>query len=445
MGVRRSHGLRGPPDAPWPIKVVVADRLAPPAISPERPGHAAYRSAWIFVIDEGRPIGKLEVELHGVRVGEAEVAHLIDAHLGARGAERRHETTGGPLPLATVVLPTTGERVDELRSCLESLSKLDYPEYEVLVVDNRPRRQDGPAVERAVGSIPGVRVLAEGMSGVSAAKNRGLEEARGEVVAFCDDDIIVDRHWLAELIKPIASDPSISAVTGLVLPREIETDAQYWFEEYAGFGGGFEKRNYRPVVRRGSRRSHDLVRSVSYTDDGGRVLESLSLYSAAARCATGGSLAVRSQLLHDLGGFETSLGAGTRAGGGEDLAFFARLLMSGASVSYEPAAFSFHEHRRSYSDLSRQMRAWGRGLSAMLTSLTLDDPRHAPVIARRTLPALEHVVHRARRRGATAGHPTPTFPPQLRWYEISGMLVGPFAYLLERADHRLTGSQRDRP
>lgn len=440
MRRRDGPGHRG--DASWPVQVVVAERGSPPAIVPERAGGGAYRSAWIFVLDEGRPIGKLEVDIRAGPIAQAEVARLIHDRLGAEEAPEARGASSGPFPFATVIVPTTGERLDDLRGCLEALSGMDYPEYEVLLVNNRPCAENAGVIERAIGSASRVRVLAEAVPGVSAAKNRGLAEARGEIVAFTDDDIVVDRRWLAELVQPISSDPAVGAVTGLVLPREVETSAQWWFEEYGGFGRGFERRIYQPVKTRSSRRPHEMVTCVRYMDGQGRELESLSPYSAAARCSTGGSLAVRADLLLALGGFDTSLGSGTRPGGGEDLAIFARLLLSGTSVHYEPSALSYHKHRRSYPELARQMRARGKGLTAMLTSLTCEDHRHARAIATEALPAFEHVVHRARRGSDVFGHPI-TFPPQLRWHEVSGMFLGPPAYLVERLGRRI--SRKGRP
>src|SRR5437763_1421514 len=77
---------------------------------------------------------------------------------------------------------------------------------------------------------------------LAAAHNRGLAAARGEVVAFTDDDVVVDAHWLAELVAAFRADERVACVTGLIAPAELDTPEQVWQDEYWGFAKGFERR-----------------------------------------------------------------------------------------------------------------------------------------------------------------------------------------------------------
>lgn len=418
---------------PCPVTVVVADVHAPPEIPVEAPGGRRYRAAVIFTVDGGRPVGRIQVALDH-SLSSAEVRELIAAQGPATGVwppcEHSRSTS---LPRATVVVPTSGERPADLRRCVASLERLDYPDYEVLVVDNRARQGLPPLFEGSSGPPSRVRVLRQPVRGISSAKNQGVESATGEVIAFTDDDVLVDHRWLRALVTPMTADSSIGMVAGLILPRELDTDAQCWYEEYAGLSDrGFEPLAYVPQRRTaGPRRSRAV--SVQCKDVLGTVRREIPLFAAAGQGAMGANMAVRSEVIRDVGGFHTALGAGTRAAGGEDYLLCLRVLDSGRTLFYEPAAVVFHRHRRTYPDVVRGIRSWGTGLVAALTALSLEEPRYIPDIVRwagRSAP-------RVGRHQPPAGQPRHTHPPlRLRWAELSGMLVGVPAYARARIERR---------
>src|SRR5919106_1469507 len=95
-------------------------------------------------------------------------------------------------PVSVVVCTYNGSRV--IRDCLEGLSRLDYPDFEAIVVD------DGSTDRTAdiVGEYD-VRLIRTENRGLSSARNTGLEAARGEIVAYLDDDAYPDPHWLRYL------------------------------------------------------------------------------------------------------------------------------------------------------------------------------------------------------------------------------------------------------
>ena len=134
-----------------------------------------------------------------------------------------HAAYCGPLPLVTVAV-CTRDRPADLARCLESLIKIDYPTLELLVIDNAPTTD---ATERLVCErYPNTRYIRESRPGLNWARNRAICEARGEIVAYTDDDAVVDPGWIAALASIFAEYADVMAVTGLVVPFELETEAQ---------------------------------------------------------------------------------------------------------------------------------------------------------------------------------------------------------------------------
>src|SRR5262249_4115340 len=85
-----------------------------------------------------------------------------------------------------------------LSDCLVSLSDLNYPDYETIVVDDGSSDDTAKIAEQA-----GVRVVREQHSGLASARNAGVEVATGEIVAFIDADATADRDWLYHLVETI--------------------------------------------------------------------------------------------------------------------------------------------------------------------------------------------------------------------------------------------------
>jgi glycosyltransferase involved in cell wall biosynthesis len=117
--------------------------------------------------------------------------------------------------ISVVVCTHTPRRLALLRECLESLTAgSQRPAEVIVVVDSNPA-----LLQRLrAGDFAGVVVLPSDGSGVSMARNTGIAAARGEVVAFIDDDAVADPDWLRAIGRPFA-DPSVVAVGGRILPR----------------------------------------------------------------------------------------------------------------------------------------------------------------------------------------------------------------------------------
>jgi cellulose synthase/poly-beta-1,6-N-acetylglucosamine synthase-like glycosyltransferase len=112
-------------------------------------------------------------------------------------------------PHVSVIVPVRdGEST--IAACLDTILATDYPtdRREILVIDNGS--SDGTAA--LIRARP-VRYLREERRGVSNARNRGIAESRGEIVAFVDADCLVEPQWLTELVRPF-DDPGVGSVAG---------------------------------------------------------------------------------------------------------------------------------------------------------------------------------------------------------------------------------------
>lgn len=254
-----------------------------------------------------------------------------------------HDAVAGGLGTVTVAV-CTRNRPDDLGRCLDSIerARAGWPgPVDVLVVDNAP---PDDATQEVVRSHPGVRYVREPVAGLDVARNRALAEARGGWLAFVDDDVRVDEGWLEGLAAARAEHPDAAGVVGLVLPAELETEAQVRFERRGGFGRGFVQRRW--DGRHGP---------------GGR-LHPLGAGEFGAGCDMAFDVAV----LRELGGFDDALDTGPPLPGGGDLDIFFRVLAAGRALVYEPRMAVFHRHRRGLDELRRQYASWGTGLAAYL-------------------------------------------------------------------------------
>lgn len=414
---------------PEPVRILTVDLADDvPAVSDTgRTGGGRYGSALILVRLHGQPLGVLRADLppgglparaHGALI-ERELAPAIEEHLRRDGAaatyRARHRDQA---PFVTVVVPTSG-RQSLLRRTLDGLGALDYPRYEVVVVDNVPTRTDTAALvaERAERDERrfSVRYTAEPRQGVTHARNRGLAEARGEIVAFADDDVLVDRRWLWALVDGF-TDESVAAVTGCILPSELETPAQVWVEQYGGFGKGSARRRFDAA-------GYDVL-------DAGQVtrvpVAAGSLYPyLPGTYGSGANMAFRTEILRRLGGFDPLLGSPTAVRAGEDIDVLLRLVLAGHTLVYEPAAIVWHAHKRDLPALRRTMYHYGMGLSAVTAKSLWSDRVHRRDLLRRLPRGIVHALnpHSAKNAGRQRGYPV-----SLVALELCGMALGPAYY-----------------
>ncbi|MGH8891127.1 MAG: glycosyltransferase family 2 protein [Acidothermaceae bacterium] len=270
-------------------------------------------------------------------------------------------------PAISVVI-CTRDRPSQLRAAIASVLALDYPDFEVIIVDNGPATGlTRKAVEAVVDRR--IRLVDAPVQGLARARNVGLLAARHSIVAFTDDDVVVDRWWLHGVADGFAVAPQVACVCGMVASGELGSASQAYFDRRVQW----------------ARDCHAVV----YSLDIQRPREPLFPFQVG-RFGTGANFAVRRTALIGLDGFDERLGIGSPTGGGEDIDIFVRVLLAGGQLVYEPAALVWHRHRSDLASLSSQIRDYGTGLGAWFAKLALR-PSTARMMLRRIVPGVRHL------------------------------------------------------
>ena len=298
-------------------------------------------------------------------------------------------------PSVSIVLATMNRPL-LLDRCLESIFALDYTNYEVIVVDSSTGGETETLIRER---FPDARYVRNFSGRVCVAKNRGARIANGQYVAFTDDDAEVDRFWIAELVLALEAVPGAACATGLVLPSELETPAQLWFEESGAFVEGIRPRRI----------------GLKQREPG-----SLLPY-ATGRIGAGVNMAWRRQTLQELGNFDIAL---DRCGA-EDLAAFFDALCAGHEIVYEPGAIVWHQHRRTVEELRVQTLWHATGLGAYLTRCLVREPGRIWDLVTRIPGGLRYgfAASSVRNRRKSA-----SFPREVTRQEWIGFVKGPGAY-----------------
>src|SRR5215218_656426 len=151
-------------------------------------------------------------------------------------------------PEISVVL-CTKDRPARAADCIRNLLHQEYPNYEIVVVDNAPTDPRAlPAALEMFDSPLSLRYVVEPVAGHARGKNTGWRAAEADLVAFIDDDEVPDKHWLAEIARGFSAASNVGCVSGMVLPAELRTEPQFWFEQLAGLAAvrGFDQEIYEP-------------------------------------------------------------------------------------------------------------------------------------------------------------------------------------------------------
>lgn len=399
-----SRAASRPPPRARVFELAVEEPLRPLHVGP------GYFKVVLVVRSQGQVLGHVSLpalEVVPVDVQRAAIAERLAVALWEQEALAVLRRACGvepeprpPCPPVSVIV-CTRDRPDDLARCLESIGLLRTQPMEVLVVDNCPSDER----THRVCEDHAVRYVLEPIPGQSRARNRGILESLGELVAFTDDDCVVDPGWLDGLGEEVV-DPLVLAFTGYVGPLELETPSQFLFEAHGGFDRGFSRRVF----------------------DGVRVNPA----QAAGRVGAGANAIFRREAFGRVGLFAEDLGPGTPARAADDTDMFCRILDAGYRIAFDPGRVVWHRHRRDDRALRRIVSDYGVSSSAFVAHRIA---RHRDLSALRILAWwwLEHgpadVAALLRRRPAR-------LPARAVAAELAGTLAGPWALARSRRSRR---------
>lgn len=284
-----------------------------------------------MVWDGGVPVGHYWGDQGaGGTAGGATVTDAVEPMAAGASATKRS--------LSVVIC--TRDRPKDLARAIVALLASDDPDFELVIVDNA---SVGDETAEVVRSFPGVKYVREPRPGLDLARNAGAEAATRDIVAYTDDDVEVASNWTA-VLKTVFADPLTMAVTGLVLPKVLDTKARYLFERYWSFGKGYEPRTF----------DHEWFLAHD-------------AYSAPAwDIGAGANMAFRREAFQLAGGFDPRLDVGASGCSGDSEMWY-RVLAEGWNCRYLPALVVYHTHRPTMKGLRKQLYYYMRGhVSALL-------------------------------------------------------------------------------
>jgi len=213
--------------------------------------------------------------------------------------------------MLTIII-CTYNREKYIRPLLESLAANTLPktEYEILLVDNNCQDNTHAVCEQFALEHPDVafHYVVETEQGLSAARNKGIREAKGEIIVYVDDDALVDEHYLKDYVDWFDMHPKTMAAGGPIQPLYEEGNEPAWMTPYT-----------RALL-------------TAWMDYGDRVREyPTGIYPG------GGNAAYRKEVFDKVGMFNTSLGRkGGNLMGSEEKDIFAKMHQQGMQVLYLP-------------------------------------------------------------------------------------------------------------
>ena len=252
-----------------------------------------------------------------------ELGHIIPIQIGSPTGDEK---------LSIVIC--TRNRPQAIDNCVKALLESNDKDFELIVIDNAP---DNDSTEQIIKKHPAVKYIKEPRKGLDVARNTGARYASHNIIAFTDDDVIVEANW-TKLIKTTFQDSKTMAVTGLVIPVSLKTKAQYIFEKDWGFNKG-----YLPQIF-----------------DKEYFAANLNIGVPVWEIGAGANMAFRREIFDLVGWFDERLDVGASGCSG-DSEFWYRILAEGFQCNYFPQLFVYHQHRESMASLKNQIFNYMRG------------------------------------------------------------------------------------
>jgi len=221
----------------------------------------------------------------------------------------------------SVVIPTyNGEK--KIRETLEALSAQDHSEYEIIVVNDGSTDQTEKIIKELQKEISQLRIVTQENQGPGRARNRGVEEAKGEIIAFTDDDCVPERKWLRKITEMFKEDKKIGIIGGTYLPDQKENT---WIDRW-------QRSNTNIFMESG------LGKKIHFFETN--------------------NMAIRKDIFKEVGGFNLLFGGKE---GSEDIDLNYKVLKKGYHLILSPEARLKHKHKENLKGLLKRAHIAGSG------------------------------------------------------------------------------------
>lgn len=221
-------------------------------------------------------------------------------------------------PAISIIIPAKNAK-DTIKKCLDSVSNLNYADYETIVVNDGSTDE----TEAILKSYPHIKVIGTQSQGPSRARNLGIEKAIGDMAAFTDADCMVHPEWLNELLKCF-TDPKIAGVGGV--------------QKNPGDDSPF------------GQRVQDFFNLIGFIPGYTRLEKNIKQVNHTPSC----NAMYRRSVLVELGGFLPGLWPG------EDVELDYRIKKKGYKLVFNPKAIVFHYRVKSSRDFNTMMFKYGK-------------------------------------------------------------------------------------
>lgn len=237
------------------------------------------------------------------------------------------------------VVVCTYNRCESLRRTLNSLLQQEVDgsfDYEVIVVDNNSNDLTVTVVESYRSKFnDSLRYVFEAKQGLSYARNRGVKEARGEIISFIDDDCIASTNWLTNIYSTFSKYNPV-AVGGKAILHFDKLTPEWFSEKIAG--------------------------ALGLCDKGDKVIHANEYYDDVV--GIGANISFKKEIFNKVGLFRTDLGRnGNRLGMGEETEMYQRIKRSGGQCVYIPSVIVYHnidERKLSKNYFRKWFFEWGK-------------------------------------------------------------------------------------
>ncbi len=219
----------------------------------------------------------------------------------------------------------TKNRPQQLLSCLKQIEQNKYSDWEIIIVDQgKSVASDFPEILRQ----SGIKYFTDKKASVGRVKNLAVSKARGEIVAFTDDDCLVEENWLEKIRRAFAENKEITGLFGQVRP-------------------------YKPEENRGK------ICPCSFTGKRKKIISKPTLHWK--EIGFGNNMAFRKDFFKKSGGFRNWLGSGSIGRAAEDGELALRTLLKGSKILYEPEAIVYHRRWLTKDEYRRQGLSYSCG------------------------------------------------------------------------------------